>query len=182
MKYVTESRNEREKWFILSDKQGIFLWQSLGRKWLDKICFLYFKCYSCLVWSCSFLGNKFCLSNSTLSFSVPQLLGGREKGQQLSGENKLKKEKDKCCWDELAQQGAADEAKFKSWGKFMFFIFWRGKIWHRIKNHSTPKRRNFHARGNTGLYKDFMCLPFNLHLFCSLEYERQGDDFQKWHI
>lgn len=49
-----------------------------------------------------------------LSFSVPQLLGGREKGQQLSGENKLKKEKDKCCWDELAQQGAADEAKFKS--------------------------------------------------------------------
>jgi len=45
---------------------------------------------------------------------VPQLLGGREKGQQLSGENKLKKEKDKCCWDELAQQGAADEAKFKS--------------------------------------------------------------------
>lgn len=104
------------------------------------------------------------------------------RGSNSVGRRKFKKGKEKSCWDELAQQGAADEAKLKPWGKFIFFILWWGKIWHRIKTRSTPKRRNFHARRNTGLYKDFMCLPFNLHLFCLLEYERQGDDFQKWHI
>jgi len=44
---------------------------------------------------------------------MPELMGGGQKGQQLTGEEE-KKKKEKSHWVELHQQGAADEAKFKS--------------------------------------------------------------------
>lgn len=112
---------------------------------------------------------------------MPELMGGGEKGQQLT-RNKNKKKKNLIGLNYISR-GLLMKLNSSHEENLYYSSFSDGeKIQHRVKTHSTPKRRNFHARGNTGLYKDFMCLPFNLHLFCLLEYKRQGDDFKKWHI
>lgn len=111
MKYVTESRNEREKWFILSDKQGIFLWQSLGRKRIKFAFYILNIIPSRSEVAASWIISSVCLIPLLLYLSCWE--EGR-KSSNSEGKKKLKNGKEKSCWDELAQQGAADEAKLKS--------------------------------------------------------------------
>lgn len=110
---------------------------------------------------------------------MPELVGGGEKGQQLTRKKEIKKN---LIGLNYISRGLLIKLNSSHEENLCSSSFSDGENTAQSKTPSTLKWRNFHGKGNTGLYKDFMCLPFNLHLFCLLEYKRQEADFKKWHI